>query len=123
MPRSYWAGARLLTAEATATSTGRAGVGTPRARIATRSCEGRPLAAAGVNLKSAIEPCLPAKIAASRGSAEAGVKVEIRSKLNEIAGGRPFWAAARPMAGVITSADAASISAAFPPAVVTLLST
>src|SRR3546814_17327578 len=74
-------------------------------------CSSDLFAAAGVNLKSAIEPARPANIAASRGSAEAGVKVEILSKLKEIAGARALDAAERPMAGVITSDDAASIRA------------
>src|SRR5436189_5675005 len=80
-PRSYWAGVKLLTEEATARSTGRAGVGAPLARTATRTCDGRPWSAAGVNLKSAIAGARPAKMAASRGSAPDGVKVEILSKL------------------------------------------
>ena len=39
-------------------------------------------------VKSAIDAPRPAKMAASRGSAEAGVTVEILSKLNAIGGGR-----------------------------------
>src|SRR5688500_14980259 len=77
-PRSYCAGVRLVRAEAAATSSGRVGPGVaPRARTATRTCDGRLLAAAGVNLKSVCEGDFPAKMAASRGSAPAGVKPEI----------------------------------------------
>src|SRR2546423_14352917 len=45
-----------------------------RARIATRTCDGRPLAAAGVNLKSVSARPLPDSVAASLGSALPGVK-------------------------------------------------
>ena len=57
------------------------------ARIATRTCDGRPLAGAGVNLKSVSDSALPANAAASLGSALAGVKEEIGSKLSETAAG------------------------------------
>ena len=60
----------------------------PRARIATRTCEGRPLGAAGVNLKSPIDVPRLANAAASFGSAVAGVKLLIGSKVSETAGGR-----------------------------------
>ena len=57
-----------------------------RARIATRTCDGRLLAAAGVNLKSVSDsPWLPNE-AASLGSAPAGVKVESESKLTATGG-------------------------------------
>ena len=62
-------------------------------------------------------------MAASRGSAPDGVKVEILSKLNEMAGGRCLAAAAHPIAGVMTSAAAASKTAAFPLVMATLLNT
>ena len=44
--------------------------------MATRTCEGRPFAGAGVNLKSVSDRLLPASAAASFGSAFAGVKVD-----------------------------------------------
>ena len=62
-------------------------------------------------------------MAANRGSAPAGVNPEFLSKLKEMAGGRCFAAAARPMAGVMTSADAASAIAARPDVKATLLNT
>src|SRR5215211_3955311 len=64
-----------------------------RARIATRICDGRLFAAAGVNLKSVSDrPRLP-NDAASFGSAPAGVKVERGSKLTAT-GGAFFFAGA-----------------------------
>jgi hypothetical protein len=57
-----------------------------RARIATRTCDGRLFAAAGVNLKSVSDRPLLANEAASLGSAPAGVKVDRGSKLMETAG-------------------------------------
>ncbi len=66
-----------------------------RALIATRICDGRPLAAAGVNLKSVSDDPRPAKAAASRGSALAGVKVDTGSKLSATAAGRLAGPAAR----------------------------
>jgi hypothetical protein len=51
------------------------------------------------------------------------VNPEILSKLKEMAGGRCFAAAAKPMAGVMTSADAASKTAALPDVMATLLNT
>src|SRR5439155_8564010 len=79
-----------------------------RARIATRTCDGRPFAGAGVNLKSVSASPLPASAAASLGSALAGVKEEIGSKLRETAGGRFFEFAVVANAGVSTSPPAAS---------------
>ena len=89
-------------------------VSAPRARMATRICDGRPLGAAGVNLKSAADALL-AKAAASRGSAAAGVKLVTRSNETETAGGR-FLASglAEAMAGTSNSAPAASAPAIFP---------
>src|SRR5688572_12380011 len=83
-----------------------------RARIATRTCDGRLLAAAGVNLKSVRERPRLATEAASLGSAPPGVKVERGSKLTATAGAFLFTGAAtagdskRP-----TAETAASISA------------
>src|SRR5258708_7629557 len=56
------------------------------ARIATRSCDERPLAGAGVNLKSLSDKPLPASEAASLGSEFAGVNDATGSKLRAIAG-------------------------------------
>src|SRR5689334_672407 len=78
--------------------------------MATRTCEGRPLAGAGVNLKSVRERPLPASEAASFGSAFAGVNDERLSKLSEIAGGR-FFALVAANAGVSTRPAAASAAA------------
>ena len=76
-------------------------------RMATRTCDGRPLAGAGVNLKSVSASPLPAKAAASLGSAFAGVKEEIGSKLTDTAGAR-FLVAVVANAGVSISPPAAS---------------
>jgi hypothetical protein len=75
--------------------------------MATRTCDGRPFAGAGVNLKSVSDRPLPASAAASFGSALAGVKEESSSKLSETAGARYFdFVAAN--AGVSTRPAAAS---------------
>ena len=79
-----------------------------RARIATRICDGRPLAAAGVNLKSESDDPRPAKAAASRGSALAGVKVETGSKLTATAAGLAFFARGAARAGDSTRPAAAN---------------
>src|SRR5688572_72215 len=86
------------------------------ARIATRSCDGRPLLAAGVNLKSLAEGARPANAAARRGSAVAGVKVEILSRLRAIAGGRRLESLA-PAANAGGKARPAttSVASSFPP--------
>src|SRR6185437_11257566 len=81
-----------------------------RARIATRTCDGRPLAGAGVNLKSVSERLLPARAAASFGSALAGVNEDKVSKLSDTAGGR-FFVLVAANAGVSTRPTAASAAA------------
>src|SRR5690349_2043708 len=58
--------------------------------MATRSCDGRPLAAAGVKWKSVSDSGLLAKAAARRRSPLAGVKDEIGSKLTATGAGRFF---------------------------------
>src|SRR5579884_2611878 len=86
-----------------------------RARIATRTCDGRPFAGAGVNLKSVRARLFPANAAASLGSPLAGVKEEIGSKLNDTAAGR-FLELVAATAGVSTrppAANAASTLASF----------
>ena len=83
-----------------------------RARIATRTCEGRPLAGAGVNWKSVSDKPRPPRAAASFGSALAGVKEEIGSKLSDTAGGR-FLTVVAANAGVSTRPAAASAATTF----------
>src|SRR5688572_7026043 len=75
--------------------------------MATRTCDGRLFDGAGVNLKSVSDALLPAKAAASRGSAVAGVKVETGSKLTATAGAR-FFDCAPARAGVSTRPAAAN---------------
>src|SRR3954452_7718290 len=79
-----------------------------RARVATRTCEGRFLAAAGVNLKSVSASALPDRAAASLGSALAGVKEETGSKLNVTAGACFFVGIPVAIAGVSTRPAAAA---------------
>ena len=98
------AGAGML-ARATAVGAG----AFTRARIATRTCDGRPLAGAGVNLKSVSERLLPARAAASFGSAFAGVNEDRLSRLSETAGGRFLLA---PVASAGVSASPAAATAA-----------
>src|SRR6185437_6127737 len=86
-----------------------------RARTATRTCEGRPFAGAGVNLKSVSARPLPARAAASFGSAFAGVKEETGSKLSEIELGRFFVGDPVANAGVSTRPAAASAATILPP--------
>ena len=81
-----------------------------RARTATRICDGRPLAAAGVKRKSVIDGARPAKLAASRGSASAGVKADIRSTLSEMGAG--LGPAARAIAGAIPATATVAIATA-----------
>ena len=84
-------GASALTGEAELLAAEARAVGlVDRARIATRSCDGRLLAAAGVNLKSAPEALPRLSEAASRGSADAGVKLISWEKDMERAGARRF---------------------------------
>jgi hypothetical protein len=98
----------LTAAVCAAGSASVAGVGAVvRARIATRTCDGRPLAGAGVNLKSVSDRLRPASAAASLGSALAGVKEEIGSKLSDTAGGRFFVVVLAANAGVSTRPPAA----------------
>src|SRR4051794_31427726 len=84
-----------------------------RARIATRTCDGRPLAAAGVNLKSDSDRLLPASTAARRLSPLAGVNEEIGSKLKEMGAGRFLLAVVVANAGVSTRPAAASATTSF----------
>src|SRR5687767_2622488 len=76
--------------------------------MATRTCEGRPLAGAGGNLKSVSDRLLPAIEAASLGSALAGVKAKTGSALSETAAGRFFDVLLLATAGVSTRPPAAS---------------
>ena len=82
--------------------------------MATRICDGRPLGAAGVNLKSATDALL-ANSAASLGSAVAGVKLVTRSNEIATAGGRFFASGlAMAMAGASSRAPAANAAATVP---------
>src|SRR5215213_7629225 len=80
--------------------------------MATRSCDGRPFAVAGVKRKSVSDKGLLAKAAASRGSPLAGVKEEIGSKLTAMAAGRFLAAAGVPVASAGDSTRPAAATAA-----------
>jgi hypothetical protein len=86
-------GASALTGEAELLAEACAGE-VARARMATRTCDGRLFAAAGVNLKSPSADAPPLRRAASRGSAVAGVNVIIGCALKAMRGARGFESAA-----------------------------
>src|SRR5205085_9942423 len=90
-----------------------------------RSCDGRPLAAAGVNLKSVRASGRLANAAASRGSPLAGVKEEIGSKLTATPAGffLPWSGLLAASAGDSTSPAAASAATSLAPFEARTLST